>query len=169
MNIDEIVEGSAEPTEKNRELRGWLLLFVVWLGLLGPIYSVGLNGSFALRWQTMYPESASYFASWTFWCFVVARETSRMVAAIVMVARRSVDAIWFAILTLWLSGPALVTVAWLLFGTVVMPGAFISSGAIAAAATVYLLRSTQVRNVYGFKAPVFGVATSAMEREQPSS
>ena len=169
MHLDEMVEAPAERIEGERELRGWLLLFVIWLGIIGPIYSAGLNGYFALRWQAMYPEAASYYASWTFWWFVAAREASRMVAAIVMVARRSADAIFFAILTLWLSGPALVAGAWLLFGTVVMPGALIRSGAIAAAATLYLLRSKQVRTVYGFEAPPYDDAASAMKREQLST
>lgn len=153
MADTEIVEVPTDVAKEQRELRGWLLLFVAWLGVIGPLYSLGLNGFFALRWKTIYPEATSYYASWSFWWFVAAREASRMVAAIVMVARRSADAIWFAILMLWLSGPVLVTVAWLQFGTVVMPGAFIRSGAIAAAATLYLLRSKHVRTVYGFEGP----------------
>lgn len=170
MNANAKLYAPRDEVGDKRELRGWLLLFVVWLGVIGPIYSVGLNGYFALRWQAMYPEAASYYASWTFWWFVAARETSRVVAAIVMVARRTRDAIWFAIVTLWLSGPGLVTGAWLLSGkAVVMPGALIRSGAIAAAATLYLLRSKQVRTVYGVEAPTFDAATSVIEREQPSS
>src|SRR5438270_86270 len=59
--------------------------------------------------------------------------------------------VWFDILILWLSGPALVTGTWLLFGHIVMPGALIRSSAIAAAATLYLARSRQVQTIYGLK------------------
>jgi hypothetical protein len=164
----EIIEAPANGTRAQRELHGWLLLFVTWLGVIGPIYSVGLNGFFALRWQAMYPEATSYFTSWDFWWFIAAREVSRMVAAIVMVARRSAEAVWFAILVLWFSGPVLVTGAWLQFGTVVMPAALVRSGAIAAAATLYLLRSRQVRTVYRFKTPRLDADACAIGREQPS-
>lgn len=132
------------------ELRGWLFLFVLWLGVIGPIYSLALNGFFAMRWRAMYPEAGSYYASWSFWWFVAARESSRMLAATVLLARRSANAVWFTIVVLWLSGPALVTGTWLLTGTMVMPGALVRSTAIAAAATLYLLRSEQVRSTYGF-------------------
>jgi len=162
----DIVEAPADGVEGPRQLRGWLMLFVAWLGLIGPIYSVGLNGFFALRWQAMNPETTSYFTSWSFWWFIVAREGARMIAATVMVVRRSADAIWFAILMLWLSGPLLVTVAWVLDGTIVMPSALVRSGAIAAAATLYLLRSRQVRAVYRFEA--LKPDTAASPTEQPT-
>jgi hypothetical protein len=133
-------------------LRGLLLLFVIWLGIVGPIYSLALNGYFAFRWGAMYPGAVSYYWSWHFWWFIAARELTRIVAAAGMLVRRSADAVWFAILMLWLSGPALVMGTWLLFGDIVMPGALIRSTAIAAAATLYLARSKQVRTIYRLKA-----------------
>ena len=151
MDQNKIVEALTDAGKASRELRGWLLVFVVWLGVIGPLYSLGLNGFFATRWGAMHPAGASYYASWDFWWFVAVREASRIVAALVMVARRSVDAVLFAILILWLSGPVLVTLTWLLLGNVVMPGALVRSTAIAAAATLYLLRSRQVRTVYRFE------------------
>ena len=132
-------------------MRGLLLLFVIWLGVVGPIYSLALNGYFAMRWGAMYPAAVSYYWSWHFWWFVAARELSRIAAALALVVRRSADTIWVVILILWLSGPALVTATWLLFGTILMPGALIRSGAIAIAATLYLTRSAQVRTIYALK------------------
>jgi hypothetical protein len=149
MNGHEIVDA---PAPDKRELSGWLLLFVLWLGVIGPIYSLALNGFFAMRWQAMYPQGAGYYGSWHFWWFIAAREASRMMAAVMMLTKRSADAVWFAILILWLTGPALVTGTWLLSGQVIMPSALVRSGAIAAAATLYLLRSAQVRRVYAMKA-----------------
>lgn len=132
------------------EIGGWLLLFILWLGVIGPLYSLGLNGFFVMRWRAMYPEAAGYYVSWNFWCFIAAREGSRMLAATVMVARRSADAVWFAVFVMWLSGPVLVTGTWLLSETVIMPSALVRSTAIAAAATIYLLRSERVRAIYRF-------------------
>ena len=138
---------------EKRQLSGWLLLFVVWLGAIGPIYSLLLNGFFVMRWQSMYPEAASYYHSWHFWWFIAARVASRIAAALVMVTRRTADAVWFAILTLWFTGPGLVTATWLLSGPVIIPSALARSGAIAVAAILYLLRSGQVRTVYAMQAP----------------
>lgn len=73
-----------------------------------------------------------------------------MLAATVMVARRSADAVWFAVFVMWLSGPVLVTGTWLLSETVIMPSALVRSTAIAAASTIYLLRSERVRAIYRF-------------------
>ena len=151
--MNENAEERVSTVGGKRELRGWLLLFVAWLGVIGPIYSVALNGFFAMRWSSMYPGAGSYYASWHFWWFVAAREASRVVAALVMTARRSADAVWFAILILWSSGPALVTGTWLLSSTIIMPGALVRSSAVAAAATLYLLRSRQVRRVYRIQRP----------------
>src|SRR4051794_18996300 len=156
MNDNVIVKPTDGAPEDKRALRGLLLLFVIWLGVVGPIYSLALNGYFAMRWGAMYPAAVSYYWSWHFWWFVAARELSRFVAALGMLVRRSVDAVWFAILILWLSGPALVTGTWFLFGNIVMPGALIRSVAIATAATLYLARSTQVRTIYRFKPPRLG-------------
>jgi hypothetical protein len=146
-----IVETPDVLHEPARELRGWLLLFVLWLGAIGPLYSLALNGFFAARWSAMYPAAAGYYASWSFWWFIAAREGSRMLAAAVLAVRRSPGAVWFAVLALWLSGPMLVTGAWLMSGHVIMPSALLRSTAIAAAATLYLLRSTRVRTVYRFE------------------
>lgn len=152
MNTNEIVEPSVGVEAGKRELSGWLLLFVVWLGVIGPVYSLLLNGFFVIRWQSMYPEAASYYTSWHFWWFIAAREAGRISAAMLMTIRRSADAVWSAILLLWFTGPGLVTGAWLLSDPVIMPSALVRSSAIAAAATLYLLRSAQVRTVYAMHA-----------------
>jgi hypothetical protein len=151
MDPDDIVATFVDARDEKRALRGLPLLFVVWLGFIGPIFSLVLNGFFTMRWGTMYPAAVSYYASWHFWWFIAARELSRMLAAATMFVRRSADAVWFAILVLWLSGPTLVTVTWLLFGNIVMPAALVRSTAIAAAATLYLTRSGRVRAIYPLK------------------
>jgi hypothetical protein len=166
MSDNQVVEAVLGAEGEKRELRRWLLLFVVWLGVIGPLYSLALNGFFAMRWQAMYPEAASYYASWNFWWFVAARECWRMVAALLMTVRRSASAVWFAILILWLTGPALVTGTWLQSGSVIMPGALIRSSAIAAAATLYLLRSPQVRSVYAFHLPNLDAVAALLGRKQ---
>ena len=151
MNNHAMVEPTTGHLEDERALRGLLLVFVIWLGIAGPIYSLALNGYFAIRWGAMYPGAVSYYWSWHFWWFIAARELTRMVAAVGMLVRRAADAVWFAIFIVWSSGPALVTGTWLLFGDIVMPGALIRSSAIAAAATLYLARSKQVRTIYRLK------------------
>ena len=153
MECDETVEPGMGDQESKRELRGWPLLFVLWLGVVGPIYSLALNGFFAVRWGAMYPGGAYYYASWHFWWFIAARELSRIAAATTMLFWRSTYSVWIAISVLWLSGPTLVTATWLMAGYVAMPGALIRSTAIAAAATIYLTRSRQIRTIYRSEAP----------------
>ena len=153
MECNEIVEPDMSDDERKRELRGWPLLFVLWLGIFGPIYSLALNGFFAVRWGAMYPGSATYYASWHYWWFIAARELSRITAAVSMLFWRSTYSVWVAIAVLWLSGPTLVATTWLMASYVIMPGALIRSTAIAAAATIYLTRSRQIRTIYRREAP----------------
>jgi hypothetical protein len=151
MNGTEIIEEPVDMERGEPALSGWLLLFVVWLGLVGPLYSLALNGYFVMQWQRIYPEAGAYYGSWHFWWFIAAREAFRIGAALAMTIRRSADAVWFAILVLWFTGPCLATATWLLSGPVIMPSALVRSSAIAAAATLFLLRSRQVRAVYAMQ------------------
>jgi hypothetical protein len=143
---------SIAPTEAVRPgIRGGLLLLVLWLGLIDPLYSLVLNGFMAMRWQQAYPEHAAYYVSWDFWWFITLRAGLRFVAALILLLRRRPDAFWFVVAILWLSGPLLVFVSWLTFDNQVMPWALIRSTAVAAAATLYLLRSARVRVTYDLK------------------
>jgi hypothetical protein len=144
------VESSLE-TAARRPIQGLLLLLVLWLGVVGPSYSFALNGFFAMRWRQAYPEHADFYASWDFWGYIVLREGLCVAAGLALWFQRQPGAVWFAIAMLWLSGPALVLLTSELFGAQVMPWALIRSTALAAAITLYLVRSERVRLTYNFK------------------
>ena len=124
-------------------MRGWLLLIVLWLGVIDPLYSLALNGFFATRWEAMGREVDA-----TFWGPILAREIARIVAALLLWFRRDQFAIWVVLSIVWLSGPAFVVATWT---TQVMPDALIRSTAVALAITGYLLRSERVRATYNFR------------------
>jgi hypothetical protein len=124
-------------------VRGWLLLLVLWLGVIDPLYSLALNGFFAGRWEALGREPDV-----TFWGPILARETARILAALLLWLRRDSHSVWIALAIVWLSGPIFVLATWT---TQVMPDAFIRSTAVALLVTGYLFRSERVRATYNFR------------------
>lgn len=125
-------------------VRGWLLLLVLWLGVIDPLYSLALNGLFAARWEALGREPDI-----TFWGPILAREAVRILAALFLLGlRRDPIAVWIALAIIWLSGPILVLATWT---TQVMPEALIRSTAVALVVTGYLYRSERVRATYNFR------------------
>ena len=131
-------EGAPKPG-----VRGWLLLLVIWLGVVDPLYSLALNGFFADRWSAMgrTPDLA-------FWGPILAREGARILAALFLWFRRDSLAIWIVLGITWVFGPILVLATWT---TQVLPEAFIRSTAVALVITGYLMRSERVRATYKFR------------------
>lgn len=144
-------EAIISGTEVRPGIRGGLLLLVLWLGVIDPLYSLALNGFMAMRWQQAYPLHAAYYASLDFWWFIILRAAMRAIAAIALLLRRQPDAVWITFAILWLSGPLLVLGSSTIFGNQVMPWALIRSTAVAAAASLYLIRSDRVRVTYNMK------------------
>ena len=124
-------------------VRGWLLVIVLWLGVIDPLYSLALNGFFAARWEAYGRE-----IDVTFWAPILAREAARILAALVLWLRRDSLAIWIVLVIVWLSGPAFVLATWT---TQVVPDALVRSTAVALALSGYLLRSERVRATYNFR------------------
>ena len=124
-------------------IRGWLLLIVLWLGVIDPLYSLALNGFFAARWEALGREIGA-----TFWAPILAREAARIFAALLLWFRRNSLAVWIVVAIVWLSGPAFVFATWT---TQVMPDALVRSTAVALVLTGYLLRSERVRATYNFR------------------
>jgi uncharacterized membrane protein YciS (DUF1049 family) len=122
-------------------IRGGLLLLVLWLGVVDPLYSAGLN---------MYVAAQSHPANLD-WTYILVRAAMRISAALALLFVRRAVAVWFALAVLWLSGPFYVLVNWALFDNQVMPFALIRSTGVAAACTWYLLRSERVKATYGFE------------------
>ena len=131
-----VVSKAAEPG-----IRGGLLLLTLWLGVVDPLYSAGLN---------MYVAAQTHTANLD-WTYILVRAAMRISAALALLFVRRPVAVWFALAVLWLSGPIYVLVNWALFDNQVMPFALIRSAAVAAACTWYLLRSERVKATYGFE------------------
>jgi hypothetical protein len=121
-------------------IRGGLLLIVLWLGVIDPLYSAGLNIYVAEQTQRTDLD----------WSYILVRAFMRVSAAIALLFFRRPSAVWFALILIWVSGPIYVLVNWLLYDNQVMPLALIRSSAVALACTWYFLRSKRVKATYGF-------------------
>lgn len=136
-------------------VRGWLSAFLIWLGIVSPVWTLGLTVAIVLRLNQANPGDAALMheMGWDvlLWVVAILRAGTRIVAAVLMYFRRVPGSVWFALATLWFSGPLLIIGPWaLLDGEINFPG-LVRSSAIALAWTVYLLVSRRVKATYGFR------------------
>jgi hypothetical protein len=137
-------------------IRGWLLAFVVWLGIVSPVWTLGLSILIMLRLQQANPGDAALMQSmgWDtlLWLVTILRACSRVAVGLLMYFRRTAGSVWTALAVLWLSGPLLIVGPWaVLGGEINIPG-LVRSAAIALAWSIFLLVSRRVKVTYGFRA-----------------
>jgi hypothetical protein len=150
---------ASEPSESRSlepGVRGWLSAFLVWLGVISPLWTIGLSAVVVLRLNQANPGDAAIMhdMGWDvlLWVVTILRAGTRIVAAALMYFRRVPASVWVALATLWFSGPALIIGPWLLLhGEMNVPG-LVRSAAIALAWTIFLLVSRRVKSTYGFRA-----------------
>lgn len=136
-------------------IRGWLLAFIIWLALLMPLYSVGLNVLLISRMESVYPEEAVLFRETgmdvKLWIVTAVREMLRIVAAALLWFRRKPSSVWTAFAVLWLAGPLLILATWVaLDGEMYLPG-LIRAALVALAWSLFLFLSQRVKVTYGFR------------------
>jgi hypothetical protein len=136
-------------------IRGWLLAFMLWFGVISPLWSAGFS-VFALYWLERWnPNDAALMReeNWDVLLLAVSflRAGMRVAAAALMYFRRKAYSVWFALLVLWLSGPLLILGTWAwIEGEIDVPG-FVRSVLIALAWSLFLLFSQRVKAIYGFR------------------
>lgn len=136
-------------------IRGWLLAFIIWLALLMPIYSIGLNVLLITRMESVYPEDAVLFRETgmdvMLWTVTAVREMLRIGAAALLWFRRKPSSVWIALVVLWLAGPVLILATWVaLDGEMHVPG-LIRAALVALAWSLFLFLSQRVKVTYGFR------------------
>ena len=136
-------------------IRGWLLVFVLWLGILSPIFLIGFNFVIMRRLEQMNPDDAALMRelNWDtlLWAVTLIREGMHIAAALALYFRRNSTAIWFALGILWLSGPLLILGTWVAVeGEYNVPG-LVRSALVAGCWTLYLLLSRRVKVTYNFR------------------
>lgn len=152
----EVASQSVEARKPEPGIRGWLLAFIVWLGIVAPLWTVGLSIVLVLRLQQANPSDAAemHELGWDLllWIVTILRAGLRIAAALLMWFRRTSASVWFALAALWISGPLLILGLWAIVrGEINVPG-LIRSAVIALAWSFFLLVSRQVKITYGFRA-----------------
>jgi hypothetical protein len=143
----------SQPLEPG--IRGWLLVFVIWLGVVSPLWTVGLSAVLMWRLEQVNPTDAALMRDigWDvlLWVVTILRAAMRIIAALAMYFRRMQSSVWLALAMLWLSGPLLILGPWIIrAGEVHVPG-LVRSGVIALAWSVFLFVSLRVKLTYGIR------------------
>src|SRR4051794_18359372 len=101
-------------------VRGWLLAFLAWLGIVSPLWTLGLSVVLVFHLEQANPGDAALMRDmgWDIllWVVTILRAGTRIGAALLMYFRRGPASVWFALATLWFSGPLLIVGPWVLLG-----------------------------------------------------
>lgn len=136
-------------------IQGWLLVFVIWLALLMPLYSIGLNVLLISRMESVYPEDAVLFRETgmdvRLWAVTALREALRVAAAVLLLLRRTPSSVWIAFAVLWAAGPLLIIATWTIFGGELLSLGLLRAALVALAWSLFLFLSQRVKVTYGFR------------------
>ena len=153
MAIDEnpkTIRQSIEPG-----IRGWLLAFVIWIGILSPLWTLGLS-SFMVYWLERWnPSDAQLMRDmgWDVLLLIVTlvRAGLRIVAGLLMYLRRTSASVWIALAVLWISGPLLILGTWAMIEGEISVAGLVRSAIIALAWSLFLFMSLRVKLTYNFR------------------
>ena len=146
---------TAETQRLESGVRGWLLAFILWLGILSPVFWIGFNFVIMRRLEQANPDDAVLMREmgWDvlLWVLTLAPEGMRVAAALMLYFLRQPISVWFALCVLWLSGPLLILGTWAAVeGEHNVPG-LVRSALVAGCWTLYLLLSRRVKATYNFR------------------
>ena len=143
-----MIEASAQ-NQLEPGIKGWLLAFLLWIGIVSPLFNLGLGVWFAINVdQTDVPAGLGL----VFWLVMILRVGSRVAAALTMYFRRIPSSVWVSLGVLWFSGPILILASWTTVGGEINIGGFVRSTLIALAWTLFLIRSQRVKLTYRYRA-----------------
>ena len=151
----------ATDTSELRGIRGWLLFFVIVLGLIGPVSSA-LSFSQELsslaeadpEWGASVDYEDTVMGAWVVWGTTT---ILALAAVLLLVLRRTPSSVWITIAVLWVIGPAVSGLVLLDSATLGEPVpaelwvGFARSLIPAAIWTAYLMKSDRVANTYSFR------------------
>jgi len=136
-------------------VKGWLLVFVVWLGLVSPIFWVGFMVLVMSRMETVNPDDAQMMRDFgldqLLWIVTILRETIHIATALLLVFHRQAISVWIALSALWLAGPLFPFATWLIVGGELRYQGLGRSILFAAIWSGYLWLSKRVSITYGFR------------------
>jgi len=149
----------AESKPKNSQLKpgiqGWLLVFVLWLGVLNPVFWIGFNFVAFERMEDVNPGDAELMREmgWDvlLWVVTLIREGMRIAAALILYFYRRPVSVWIAFAVLWLAGPLLILGTWgVVGGSEYNVAGLVRSALWALAWSLFLFMSQRVRLTYAF-------------------
>ena len=136
-------------------IRGWLLFFILWLGVLSPVFWIGFNIVIMRRMEQMNPDDAVLMRAMNWdvllWVVTLIREAMHIAAALMLYFRRNSTSVWFAIAILWLAGPFLILGTWAAVQGELNVAGLVRSALIAFVWTLYLFLSRRVKATYKFR------------------
>jgi hypothetical protein len=136
-------------------IRGWLLVFILWLGVLSPVFWIGFNIVAMRRLEQANPDDAVLMREMNWdvllWAVTLIREGLHIAAALMLYVRRTSTAVWFALAILWLSGPLLILGTWAVVDGEDHWRGLARSALVAGCWTLYLLMSGRVKATYNFR------------------
>jgi hypothetical protein len=151
-----MMTGSSEPMVAG--IRGWLLAFVLWMGIINPVFWIGFTLIILNRMEAANPGDAELMreAGWDvlMWVVTIFREAIRVAAALMLYFYRKPVSVWIALVALWLAGPLLILTTWVVMeGSEFNIAGLVRSALWAVGWSLFLLMSERVRLTYGFRCP----------------
>ena len=141
------------PTEAG--IRGWLLAFLLWLGLISPLWTLGFTAFIGFWLELKNPTDAALMreTGWdvVLWVVTILRAGTRVAAALLMYFRRVPSSVWFAFVVLWFSGPLLILGAWVVVEGELSTIGLVRSAVVALGLSIFLFVSRRVRVTYSFR------------------
>ena len=155
--MTDVSERKAENSPLKPGARGWLLVFVLWLGVINPVFWIGFNFFIFDRMEDVNPGDAELMQilGWDvlIWVVTIIREGMRIASALALYFYRRPISVWIAFAVLWLSGPLLILCTWVIVGgSEYNVAALVRSALWALGWSLYLFMSQRVRITYAFRA-----------------
>ena len=136
-------------------VKGWLLFLCMWLGLLAPLYNIGLVLVLQYRLEEVNPVDAELMRESglgaQIWLITLIRSAILFAAGAALYLKREAWVIPIALVCLWTAGPVLIIAStFVVDGEVAMQG-LVRSIVVAGAWSLYLFHSQRVRHTYNFR------------------
>ncbi len=155
--MTDVAERKAENSQLEPGIHGWLLVFVLWLGVINPVFWIGFNFVVFDRLEKMNPGDAELMREmgWDtlLWAVTIIREGMRIAAVLILYYYRRSVSVWIAFAVLWLAGPLLILGTWgAIEASEYSVAGLVRSALWAAGWSLFLFMSQRVRLTYHFRA-----------------
>lgn len=153
MTSEENTETVRQQTEPG--IRGGLLAFVIWIGIVSPVWTLVFSIFMVFWLERGNPGDAELMRDlgWDvlLWVVTIVRTGLRVAAGLFMYLRRTSTSVWISLAVLWISGPLLILGTWAVVEGEISVAGLVRSAIIALAWTLFLIMSRRVKITYNFR------------------